>query len=90
MCDLAVAVVMSPSGLSRRVDRLERAGLVTRSRGEEDGRSVEAALTPAGRRVLERLRTTHRAGVRERFADHFSDAELRQLTELLSRLSDRA
>lgn len=90
MCDLAAAVVMSPSGLSRRVDRLERSGLVSRARGEEDGRNVEARLTPAGRRVLRRLRKTHRAGVKERFADRFSDDELQQLTGFLDRLTDEA
>ena len=87
MCDLAAAVVMSPSGLSRRVDRLERSGLVARTRGEEDGRNVEARLTPEGRRLLRRLRKTHRAGVKQRFADRFSDAELQQLAQLLGRLT---
>ncbi len=87
MCDLAAAVVMSPSGLSRRVDRLERSGLVSRTRGEEDGRNVEARLTPEGRRLLRRLRATHRAGVKKRFADRLSDPELQQLAQLLGRLT---
>ena len=90
MCDLAAAVVLSPSGLSRRVDRLERAGLVTRERTAKDARSIEAGLTPAGRQLLRRLRLTHRAGVKERFADRFSDEELETLGELLGRLTDRA
>jgi DNA-binding MarR family transcriptional regulator len=90
MCDLAAAVVLSPSGLSRRVDRLERAGLVERERGEDDARSVEATLTPEGERVLDRLRRTHRTGVKERFADRFSEDELRTLTRLLARLGDGA
>ncbi|HWL64826.1 MAG TPA: MarR family transcriptional regulator, partial [Actinomycetota bacterium] len=45
MCDLAEAVVLTASGLSRRVDRLERAGWVSRERSNEDGRSVETVLT---------------------------------------------
>ena len=90
MCDLAAAVVLSPSGLSRRVDRLERDGLVKRERGERDARNVEAKLSPVGRRLLEKLRQTHRGGVKERFADRFSDSELEQLGELLGRLDDGA
>jgi DNA-binding MarR family transcriptional regulator len=89
MCDLAAAVVLSPSGLSRRVDRLERAGLVTRERAERDARSIEARLTPSGKRLLERLRETHRSGVQERFADRFSAEELETLGELLGRLAER-
>lgn len=88
MCDLAEAVVLTPSGLSRRVDRLERAELVTRERAADDARSIEARLTPAGRRLLARLRTTHRAGVEEHFADRFSDAELERLAELMGRLTN--
>ena len=86
MCDLASAVLLSPSGLSRRVERLERSGYVKRERAGSDGRSIEARLTAAGKRLLERLRATHFGGVRERFADQFSSAELETLHDLLGRL----
>lgn len=88
MCELASAVMLSPSGLSRRVARLDDAGLVARERGAEDGRNVEARLTAAGTALLERLRETHLAGVEERFADHYSPAELERLGQLLERLGD--
>jgi DNA-binding MarR family transcriptional regulator len=87
MCELAAAVVLSPSGLSRRVDRLERAGLVARERSERDARNVEARLTAAGKRTLGRLRATHRRGVKQRFADRFSAEELEALDGLLGRLT---
>ncbi len=87
MCDLAAAIVLSPSGLSRRVERLERAGLVKRERAAGDGRSIEAALTPSGKRLFRRLRATHLEGVRERFADRFSAAEIETLRDLLGRLA---
>jgi DNA-binding MarR family transcriptional regulator len=90
MCDLAAAVVLSPSGLSRRVDRLERAGYVTRERAEDDARNVEARLTPSGKRLLGGLRETHRAAVKQRFADRFSAAELEALGALLGRLAGSA
>lgn len=97
MCDLANAVLLSPSGLSRRVDRLERAGLIKRARGTSDARNVEAKLSPEGRRMLRRLRQTHREEIKERFVNQFTSEELTNLSELLTRLvpatartSDRA
>jgi len=86
MCELADAVLLSPSGLSRRVDRLERTGYVQRARAAGDARNIEAGLTVAGKRLLRRLRGTHRAGIRERFVDRFSAEELETLRELLGRL----
>ena len=86
MCDLAGAVLLSPSGISRRVERLERAGLVERRRAESDARSIEAGLTAEGKRLFSRLNRTHLAGVRERFVDNYTEAELEQLGELLGRL----
>jgi DNA-binding MarR family transcriptional regulator len=86
MQELAAAVVLSPSGLSRRVDRLERAGLVLLARAADDARNVEATLSPAGKRLIARLRAAHRAGVKGRFADRYSEAELATLNRLLARL----
>jgi DNA-binding MarR family transcriptional regulator len=86
MCDLAEAVLLSPSGLSRRVERLERAGLVERRRAESDARSIEAGLTAEGKSLFQQLNRTHLAGVKERFVNLFTEAELEQLAELLGRL----
>lgn len=88
MCDLASAVLLSPSGLSRRVERLERDGLVLRRRAAGDGRNIEATLTAAGRRLFRRLQVTHHEGIKELFADEFSNAELDALAELLARLGN--
>lgn len=87
MCELAEAVVLSPSGLTRRVARLERAGLVKRERAASDARSIEARLTPAGKKLFERSRRTHRAGIKRLFIDHFDDDELERLSELFGRLT---
>src|SRR3954452_16472081 len=46
MTTLAEQVLMSPSGISRLVDELEREGLVARERNEQDARSFEVVLTP--------------------------------------------
>jgi DNA-binding MarR family transcriptional regulator len=86
MCDLAGAVLLTPSGISRRVERLERAGLVQRQRAESDARSIEAGLTEEGKRLFAQLNRTHLAGVKEAFVDNYTEAELEQLGELLGRL----
>jgi len=86
MCDLANQVLLSPSGISRRVERLEREGLVRRERAAGDARNVEAQLTQAGTQLIRRLGRTHRAGIQARFGDHFSDGELETLRDLLGRL----
>lgn len=88
MCDLASAVILSASGLSRRVDRLEKSGLVRRQRSADDGRSIEAVLTADGERWFERVSDFHLDGVRRHFADRFSDEELETLAALLGRLED--
>lgn len=79
MCELAESVLLSRSGLTRLVDRLEREQLVCRVRACDDARGAYAELTPTGRAKLEQAAATHIAGVREHFLRHFSDAELAML-----------
>jgi DNA-binding MarR family transcriptional regulator len=75
MCDLASSVILSRSGLTRLVDRLERDGLLVRESCASDARGAFAKLTPEGRRKLDVARATHLAGVRSLFLDHFSAEE---------------
>lgn len=85
MTELADAVLLSRSGVTRLVDRLERSGLVRRSPVAGDGRGVAAELTPAG---LVRLRTassTHLAGVSRHFVARLDPADLAAV-ERISRL----
>jgi DNA-binding MarR family transcriptional regulator len=79
MSDLASSVLLSQSGVTRLVDRLERAGHVARMPCPEDRRVLWARLTDAGRARLEEARPTHLAGIRARFLAHFDDAELEEL-----------
>jgi DNA-binding MarR family transcriptional regulator len=79
MTELAREVLMSPSGLTRIVDQLEREGLVARERREDDARSFDVVLTEEGRRRLRAANVTHLERVRERFLDRLSDEQLEQL-----------
>src|SRR3954471_14746709 len=82
MHDLASSVLLSRSGLTRLIDRLEREGFIRRESCETDGRGAFAVLTGPGREKLDAARRTHLDGVRRHFLEHLSDAELDGLGEL--------
>jgi DNA-binding MarR family transcriptional regulator len=86
MAELADGVLLSRSGMTRLVDRLERDGLLVRDQCADDGRGTFAVLTDKGEALLAEARRTHLDGVRERFLDHFTEAELRQLGALWNRV----
>jgi DNA-binding MarR family transcriptional regulator len=86
MCDLADSVLLSRSGMSRLVDRLERDGLIERAACPADARGSYAVITPAGLQLLAAARPTHHEGIRRRFLSHFSDEDLAQLTAYWHRL----
>ena len=85
MAELADGVLLSRSGMTRLVDRLEREGLLERDPCTDDGRGTFAVLTDKGGALLDEARRTHLDGVRERFLQHFDEDELR----LLARYWDR-
>lgn len=86
MSDLSRSVLLSPSGVTRLVDRLEREGLVARQRCPEDGRGYNAVLTDAGDARLREARSTHLAGVRRLFLDKLSGDDLVRLARYWDRL----
>jgi DNA-binding MarR family transcriptional regulator len=79
MAELADSVLLSRSGVTRLVDRLERQGLLERDTCLDDGRGTFAVLTDKGEELLARARPSHLDGVRRRFLAHFSEDELRRL-----------
>jgi DNA-binding MarR family transcriptional regulator len=87
MCDVADSVVLSRSGLTRLVDRLEREGLVERVSCADDARGAYARLTDAGLERLREAQATHLEGVREHFLRHFSAEELAWLGDAWTRVS---
>ncbi len=83
MTDLAERVLMSPSGLTRMVDRLVDEGLVERSRYDGDARVMLARLTDRGRQALRRAARTHLRGIQEHFTGKLSEAQLRNVASAL-------
>jgi DNA-binding MarR family transcriptional regulator len=88
MTDLADRVLLSRSGLTRLVDRLERDGLVTRASCPGDARGTNAVLTEAGRDRLRAAAPTHLRGIAEHVTGRLTDDEVDQLMALMSKLLD--
>ena len=86
MQDLAEVVLQSKSGLSRLIDRMEEAGLVSRQACPSDGRGINAALTPAGRHLFRRAAPLHVRGIEQHFGRHLMPAQAAALRSLLSEL----
>lgn len=83
MKDLAAAVLITPSGVTRLVDRMEAEGLVERRPCPSDRRVWWVALTPAGRRRLRAAAPVHLRGIQEHFARHLDADEAKVLTRIL-------
>ena len=79
MCDLATALQLSPSGLTRRLDGLVSTGLVERVANPDDRRVMFAALTPRGRTKLAEAAPDHVASVRNRFLKGLTRDQIREL-----------
>jgi DNA-binding MarR family transcriptional regulator len=75
MSDLASRVVLSPSGVTRAVDQLERRGLVERRVFEGDKRGYLATLTAEGRALLRKATSLHVQGLREHLLSHLTALE---------------
>lgn len=88
MTDLADRVLLSRSGLTRLVDRLEREGFVTREACEQDARGMYAVLTDAGYRRLRTAAPTHLRGIEEYAVGRLSADELALFGQFLARLED--
>jgi DNA-binding MarR family transcriptional regulator len=86
MSELAEAVLLSRSGLSRLVDRLQKDGLVQREPDPYDARGLFTVLTDKGRDTLRDAAQVHLAGIARLVVDRLSDPELRQLSELMTKL----
>jgi DNA-binding MarR family transcriptional regulator len=90
MGELADRLLLSRSGITRLVDRLERQGMIERERCENDGRGFNAVLTAKGRRKLDAARPAHLGGVRRHFLAQLEPGELDSLAAIWGRLLGQA
>lgn len=86
MSELAQSALLSRSGLTRLVDKLEKEKLIERKACAEDGRVLHAQLTEKGVEVLRKIWPVYRAGIANYFGAHLSKAEAEQVSALFSRM----
>jgi len=84
--DLAKSVLLTPSGITRLLEGLERCGYVERASCSSDARVTYALLTDEGYEKLRQASSTHVEGIRSHFAGRFSVEELETLGSLLCQL----
>jgi DNA-binding MarR family transcriptional regulator len=82
--ELAAFTMVTTGAMTKRIDRLERDGLVARRRSTSDGRGRVVALTRAGRELIDRAFTEHMRNER-RLLDHLTPDEAAQLEALLAK-----
>ncbi|HEY5032348.1 MAG TPA: MarR family transcriptional regulator [Actinomycetes bacterium] len=84
--ELASMIVLSPSGLSKLLDRMEAAGLLRREPDPRDARSTFARITRHGRTVVRKARRAHHASLKQAFGDALDDRDLDDLVRVMGRL----
>jgi DNA-binding MarR family transcriptional regulator len=89
LSDLAAAILLSPSGLSKLVDRMAAAGLLRREPDPEDARSTFATITPHGRRAVRKARLSHHDWLDRVFGGALDDRDVADLTRIMAQIQAR-
>ncbi|CAN5593766.1 MAG: MarR family transcriptional regulator [Acidimicrobiia bacterium] len=88
MCDLARRLQLSPSGLTRRLDGMVKAGWVRRQNSQIDRRVMLAELTDAGRTALDDAAPGHVASVRRHLIDRLDRHQVQVMAEIFTAVGD--
>lgn len=86
MNQLASRILLSKSGLTRLIDRMEAEGLVERASSPNDRRGSFAVLTPRGEQVFREAAPIHVDGIHKHFASHLSATEARILAKAFEKI----
>lgn len=86
MLDLSRSLLLSKSGVTRLIDRMEAAGLVARRPSPDDRRVIWAAITPRGRHAFDSAAPIHLRGIERHFTAVLSDQEVRGLMAALRKV----
>jgi len=87
LSDLATSIALSPSGLSKLLDRMQASGLVRRDPDPRDARATFAAITPRGKALVTKARHDHHLFLRGIFGGALHDSELTDLTRIMNKIS---
>lgn len=85
--ELAQAVLLTRSNLTRLVDRLEVAGLIRREQCSSDRRGAFAVITDEGHKMLDRMWVVYGQGIEQYFACHLNTTEVKFLIKILNRIT---
>jgi DNA-binding MarR family transcriptional regulator len=88
MHELADSRLLSRSAATRLVDRIEAAGLVTRTASEDDRRGTFVELTSEGLATLRRAAPIHLRGIDQHFTSHLGGQDAATLSELMAKVAD--
>ena len=88
--DLAARSLLTKSGVTRALERLERDGLVSHRVCPSDKRGYFVVLTPKGRHLLRRSAPGHVRAIAQHFADPLTAEELRVVTAAMERIAGTA
>jgi DNA-binding MarR family transcriptional regulator len=86
LSELGAAIVLTPSGLSKLLDRMHTAGLIQREPDPNDARAAFATITRQGRELVNTARKGHHAHLQRTFANALNDRDLADLTRIMRRL----
>jgi DNA-binding MarR family transcriptional regulator len=86
LSELAAAIALSPSGLSKLLDRMDASGLIRREPDPDDARAAFATITPAGSALVATARTGHHELLRRTFGAALNDRDVADLSRIMGRL----
>ena len=86
LSELAEAIVLSPSGLSKLLDRMEASELIRREPDPHDARSTFARITPRGRSLVANARQSHHEFLQRAFGDALDARDVADLTRIMERI----
>ena len=87
LSELAASIVLSPSGLSKLLDRMDASGLIRREPDPDDARSTFATITPRGRAVVRKARESHHELLRQLFGRALDDRDVADLGRVLEKVA---
>jgi DNA-binding MarR family transcriptional regulator len=86
LSELASSIVLSPSGLSKLVDRMEASALIQRDPDPDDARTTFATITPRGRSLVKKAGRSHHELLQQTFGDALDDRDLADLVRIMGRI----
>lgn len=88
--ELASAIALSPSGLSKLLDRMEVSGLIRRDPDPDDARAAFATITPCGATLVASARKSHHELLRRTFGKALDDRDVADLIRIMGKIDRSA